>query len=238
MNSKFDPVTPATVPSTTDEIADIADVTSLPDSESDAESHPVPTEPDSTVPCNPEQEEPKTEGAGEPPLANAPPQEVLPLIKQLTKDFETKLKYDASKQELIDKLYKENMEFKEGIIKKFQRSMILAVIEKIDEAAKDIAVFENRDFSEANFRKLLASYDDIITGFQDMLSIKFDVETYHCEPLTAFDPKTQRSLKTCPTAEDDKNKLVKQTLRPGYKTVDGFILRSELVEVYVFDGKR
>ena len=116
--------------------------------------------------------------------------------------------------------------------------MIIAVIEKIDEAEKDIAVFESRDFSEENYRKLLVSYSDIAANFQDMLASRFDVECYCCEPLTDFDPKTQRSLKTCSTAEDDKHRLVKQTLRPGYKTVDGFILRPELVEVYVFDGKR
>jgi len=170
-----------------------------------------------------------------PSSAIIPPQEILLLIEQLSKDFETKLKYDASKQALIDKLYKENMEFKEGIIKKFQQSMILAVIERVDEAAKDIAVFENRDFSEENYRKLLASYNDITAGFQDMLSVRFDVECYSGESLTRFDPKTQRSLKTCPTNDANQNKLVKRTLRPGYKTAEGFILRPELVEVYVFD---
>ena len=164
--------------------------------------------------------------------------EVSVALRQLAKDFETKLKYDASKQELIDKLYKENLGFKEGIVKKFQHTMILAVVEKIDEAEKDIAVFENREFSEENYRKLLASYRDITANFQDLLSTRFDVECYDSEPLTDFDPKTQRSLKTCLTAEDDKHKRVRQTLRPGYKTEDGFILRPELVEVYIFDGKR
>jgi len=163
--------------------------------------------------------------------------DLLFAFRQLARDFETKLKYDASKKELIDKLYKENLEFKEGIVRKFQHVMILAVIEKIDEAEKDIAVFANRESSEENYRKLLDSYRDIAANFQDMLSIRFDVESYRCEPLTAFEPKIQRSLRTCPTVEGDKNKLVKQTLRPGYKTADGFILRPELVEVYVFDEK-
>jgi len=165
------------------------------------------------------------------------PSDVSVALRQLAKDFETKLKYDASKQELIDKLYKENMEFKEGIIKRFQQAMITAVIERIDDAAKDIATFENRKFSEENYRKLLASYSDITAGFQDMLSSRFNVECFSCEPLTRFDPKTQRSLKTCPTDDADKSKLVKQTLRPGYQSAEDIILRPELVEVYVFDEK-
>jgi len=190
---------------------------------------------DSTVTVQSEVGEMETPEANIPPSAVIPPQDVLPVIKQLAKDFETKLKYDASKQELIDKLYKENMEFKEGIIKKFQQAMIVAVIERIDDAAKDIAVFENREFSEENYRKLLAAYSDIAASFQDMLSVRFDVECYYGEPLIRFDPKTQRSLKTSLTADADKNKLVKQTLRPGYKTADGLVLRPELVEVYVLE---
>lgn len=166
------------------------------------------------------------------------PNDILAVLRQLAKDFETKLKYDASKQELIDKLYKENMEFKEGLVKKFQQAMIAAVIERIDDAAKDIAIFENREFSAENYLKLLASYTDITTGFQDMLSVRFDVECYSGEPLSRFDPKAQRSLRTCPTSDPNKNKLVKQTLRPGYKTADGFVLRPELVEVYVFEKKQ
>ena len=190
----------------------------------------VPEEQDSNVISKPEAAENDTASS-----TDSLSQEILQFIGQLSKDFETKLKYDASKQELIDKLYKENMEFKEGIIKKFQQAMITAVIERIDDAAKDIAIFENREYSEENYRKLLASYIDITAGFQDMLSVKFDVECYGCEPLTRFDPKTQRSLKTCPTADADKNKLVKQTLRPGYKNADGVVLRPALVEVFMFE---
>jgi len=171
-------------------------------------------------------------------LLPSTPNDIPVILRQLAKDFATKLKYDASKQELIDKLYKENMEFKEGIVKKFQHTMILAVIEKIDESSKEVALFEKREFTEENYRKLLDSYNDITAGFQNLLSAQFDVECYSSKPLTGFDPKTQRSLKTSPTDEADKNKLVKQTLRPGYKTIDGFILRPELVEVYVFDEKR
>jgi len=48
--------------------------------------------------------------AAEKSFGDVPSQEVLAALRQLAKDFETKLKYDASKQELIDKLYKENME--------------------------------------------------------------------------------------------------------------------------------
>jgi len=165
---------------------------------------------------------------------NVPRDEILLLLKQLAKDFEIKLKYDASKQQLIDKLYADNQQFKEGIVKKFRHAMILAIIEQIDDAAKQTTFFANAEFSEDNYKKLLDNYSDVAEGFQNMLLEKFDVNVYRCEADTPFDPKRQRSLKTVSTDEQAKHKCVKSSLRPGYETEDGFVLRPELVEVYVF----
>ncbi|MDR2704279.1 MAG: hypothetical protein LBC02_00730 [Planctomycetaceae bacterium] len=164
--------------------------------------------------------------------------EINVFLQQLAKDFETKLKYDAAKQTQIDKLYNENQSFKEGLLKKFRHSMIQTVIEQIDDAEKQIAYFGNALFSEENYRKLLRSYQEVATGFQDVLLEKFDVNNYRSEPDSPFDPKRQRSLKTCPVNDQSKHKLVKQSLRPGYETDDGFILRPEMVEVYVFDSQQ
>ncbi|MDR1383565.1 MAG: hypothetical protein LBJ67_06945 [Planctomycetaceae bacterium] len=167
-------------------------------------------------------------------FVNEPLKEITTLLRQLAKDFDAKLKYDASKQTLIDKLYNENQSYKEGILQKFQHAMILAVIEQIDDAAKTISHFENAEFSEENYRKLLKYYSDIAASFQDMLIERFDIHFYHSEPNTPFDPKKQRSLKTVVTNDQSKHKLVKQSLRPGCETEAGFVLRSEMVEVYVF----
>ncbi|MDR2642047.1 MAG: hypothetical protein LBC74_04560 [Planctomycetaceae bacterium] len=164
--------------------------------------------------------------------------EINVFLQQLVKDFETKLKYDATKQGQIDKLYNENQSFKEGLLKKFRHLLILTVIEQIDDVDKQITYFGNASFSEENYRKLLSSYQEVARGFQDVLLEKFDVQNYRCEPNSTFDPKRQRSLKTCPINDQSKHKLVKQSLRSGYETDDGFILRPEMVEVYVFDSKQ
>jgi molecular chaperone GrpE (heat shock protein) len=160
------------------------------------------------------------------------------LLWQLAKDFETKLKYDATKQAQIDRLYNENQSFKEGLLKKFRHSMILAVIEQIDDAAKVINHFNNTVCSEDNYRKLLDSYQEVATGFQDVLQERFDVKSYYSESDSQFDPQRQRMLKKYPVNDQSKHKLVKQSLRPGYETDDGFILRPEMVEVYVFDSQQ
>ncbi|MDR1485745.1 MAG: nucleotide exchange factor GrpE [Planctomycetaceae bacterium] len=164
--------------------------------------------------------------------------EVKSLANELIKEFTTKLKYDTTKQTQIDKLYNENITYKEGIIKKFQATIILAVIEQIDYAMKQTGHFEVAEFSETNFQKLLDSYREIAMSFQDMLFEKFDVSNYCCAKETPFDPKLQRVLKTVKTDDNSKNKLVKTSIRSGYKTGDETILRPELVEVYVYEATK
>jgi len=154
------------------------------------------------------------------------------LLRQLVKDFEVKLKYDTAKQEQIDKLYKENLEYKEGILDKFKRSLILAVIEQIDSAEKSIKFFGDKECSEENYRKLLNNFRDVVSEWQEMLLQQFDVSSYQCEPNSPVDVKRQRTLKQIPTEDATLYKHVRQTLRPGYE-LNEQVLRPEFVEVYV-----
>jgi hypothetical protein len=161
--------------------------------------------------------------------------EIKSIAEQLAKDFTLKLKYDSTKQAQIDKLYDENVKYKNDIVKKFQTTLILAVIEQIDDAIKQISFFENTEFSETTFRKLLNSYSEIAESFQNMLFEKFDISNYQCEKETPFDPKRQRALKTFKTNDSSKNKLVKNSIRHGYEFGNEIILRPEMVEVYVYE---
>ena len=159
------------------------------------------------------------------------------LLQQLAKDFDVKLKYDAAKQEQIDKLYGENQEYKQGILEKFKKSLVLAVIGQIDAAVKTISHFGNQEFSEENYRKLLGNYREIATDFQDSLAQSFDVVAFDSEENTPFDAKRQRALKTVPTEDETKHKTISKSLRQGYEmaNADGTttLLRLEMVEVYV-----
>ena len=156
-------------------------------------------------------------------------------MEKLLTEFNGKLKYDSKKQEQIDQLYKENVDFREGLVEQFKRKLALTVIEQIDDAEKQIAYFEKADHSEENFCKIFDSFKDISLGFRDMLLERFDIESWKSAPETPFDPRRQRTLRTTPTGEKEKAKTIKNSIRFGYQTADGIILRPEMVEVYVFD---
>jgi molecular chaperone GrpE (heat shock protein) len=150
-------------------------------------------------------------------------------------DFGTK--FAEKKQEQIDKLYEENQEYKHGLLDKFKKSLILAVIGQIDAAHKTISHFENQTFSEENYRKLLSNYNEIATDFQDSLAQSFDVTAFSSEENTSFDAKCQKALKTVPTEDETKHKTISKSLRQGYEIVNAdetkTLLRLEMVEVYV-----
>ncbi|MDR1925074.1 MAG: nucleotide exchange factor GrpE [Planctomycetaceae bacterium] len=158
-------------------------------------------------------------------------------VESLTKEAEFWKQLVTKKQEQIDKLYDENQEHKQGILEKFKKSLVLAVIGQIDSAFKTISHFGNQEFSEENYCKLLENYSEIATDFQDSLAQSFDVAAFNSEKDTPFDAKRQRALKTAPTEEETKHKTISKSLSHGYEIVnaDGTktLLRLEMVEVYV-----
>jgi len=54
-------------------------------------------------------------------------------LNKLLDDFDHKLKYDAQKNSQVNKLYAENKEYRDNIIDKFKKKIILDVIEQIDD---------------------------------------------------------------------------------------------------------
>ena len=155
---------------------------------------------------------------------------------QLSKDFSAKLKYDATKQEQIDKLYRDNQGLQESMIEKLKSQVLLAVIEQIDDAEKQISHFDKQDETERNYAKLLSCFRDVTVSFQDMLLERFDVSPFQSEPGTAFEPKRQRALKTTDTADESQNRTIAASLRPGYEKSDGtLVLRPEMVEVFRYN---
>ena len=182
------------------------------------------------------------EGDGDQTANLKPLLEKLEQIKNaqtaLAKDFSTKIKYDATKQSQIDKLYQENQRYRDDVIEKFKLQLILAVVEQMDDADKQITHFTRQEETEKNYAKLLRGFCDVTAGFQDMLLERFDVSTFQCEPGTPFDPKRQRALRTSDTSDASQNKTVAATLRPGYEKNDGksvTIVRPEMVEVWRYN---
>ena len=157
-------------------------------------------------------------------------------MESLRAEFSAKLKYDAKKQEQIDQLYQENREYRDDVMEKCKKNLVLAVIEQIDDAEKQIAHFQKAEFSEVNYTKLLRSFSDMALSFRDMLLERFDVESWQSQPGTPFDPSRQRSLRTTPTTDPALAKTLCASIRFGYRKENGQVIRPEMTDVYVYDA--
>ncbi|MBQ7177758.1 MAG: nucleotide exchange factor GrpE [Victivallales bacterium] len=170
-------------------------------------------------------------------------QQILTAFKGLQESFDGKLRYDAKKQEIIDRQYQELSQFKAGLVEKVTLQIINDLIGEIDSAQKLVHFYENAEFNESNFKKLQKVLRDIPASLCDVLE-KYGVTSYSSTVGTPFNPKRQRALKTTETGDASKDKTVRELLRLGFEQEleakddqppKMKVLRSEMVDVFVFN---
>ncbi|MFZ7124668.1 MAG: nucleotide exchange factor GrpE [Desulfobacterales bacterium] len=175
------------------------------------------------------------------PEAAAGPDDILTSIENrleaveacldgLSQDFEGKLKYDAHKEMIIDRLHGELQDYKQDLLKKLVLSFILDVIKLADDIRKWIAHFKALEPSQRDPVKLFRYLEAIPSDLEDIFYWQ-GVKPYSTSD-GAFDPIRQRALKKVPTDDPHLDKTVSHSLRPGYEW-DGKVIRQEMVAVYV-----
>ena len=153
-------------------------------------------------------------------------------MMELRKSFDGKLKYDAKKDDIIDRQHKELEGFKSGVADKLANQIVMDLIFEIDSTEKLLAHYQDAEFSEENYKKMLKIFKNFSLSLCDILE-KHGVQSYRSEAGGSFDPKRQRALKQTETGDDTLAKTVKAILRPGFERLTG-VVRPEMVDVYVF----
>lgn len=150
----------------------------------------------------------------------------------LEEEFAGKLKYDAHKDKIIDKLHQELQEYKEDIVKKHILSVVLDVVKVADDIRKWLAYFRSLDVSQRDPVKLFRYLEAIPSDLEDIFYWQ------GVKPFTSgdgtFNPARQRALKKIPTDDPAKDKAIAKSLRPGYEWEDK-VIRQEMVAVYVYE---
>jgi len=156
-------------------------------------------------------------------------------LLELRKDFSGKLKYDAHKDEIIDKLHQELQEYKQDIVKKHILSIVLDVVKVADDIRKWITYFRSLDVSQRDPVKLFRYLEAIPSDLEDIFYWQ-GVKPYSNKDGD-FDPARQRAIKKITTDDISKDKTVAKTLRPGYEW-EGKVIRQEMVAVYVYKDEK
>jgi molecular chaperone GrpE (heat shock protein) len=153
----------------------------------------------------------------------------------LQREFEGKLKYDAHKDEIIDKLHNELQEYKQDILKKHILSIVMDVVKVADDIRKWLTYFRSLEVSQRDPRKLFRYLEAIPSDLEDIFY------WHGVRPFSTaegiFDPTRQRAIKKVPSMDASQDKLIAESIRPGYEW-DGKVIRQEMVAVYVYQEEQ
>ncbi len=149
----------------------------------------------------------------------------------LSQEFQEKLKNDSVKEKIIDDLHNELQEYKKDIFKKQFRSMILDLINIIDDLRKLSEHHRKKEALEGDFEKLLGQLDLIPSDLEDIFK-NHGITPFTCSGDN-FDPKRQKVLKKVETMDKASDKTIAKSLRPGYQW-DGWVIRPEMVEACIY----
>lgn len=154
---------------------------------------------------------------------------------KLSEDFNAKLRYDASKKEIIDKQFQELDAYHREAHEKLSKAIVMDLISEIDGAERSAEHYESLTPTQENYAKLkkliMAHADDL----RDVLENN-EIESYRTAPGDPFDHKRHSVLKTIPTDDPTLVKTIQASLRSGYVKGDK-VIRPEKVAVYVINAQ-
>lgn len=150
-------------------------------------------------------------------------------LSALQNGFESKIKYDASKERVIDSLHEELQAHREGLHLKIMRPVFFDLMEMHDDVTnllKHNQPVDGEAEMTTRLRRNLASFQETIESVLE----KQGVIVYN-EPGEKFAPQRQRALRAEPTDDPNKDQTICERIRKGFE-YENKILRPETVVLY------
>ena len=152
-------------------------------------------------------------------------------VARILQAFEEKLKYDASKQQAVDRLYSELQGHRAGLVEKAARPFIFGMIRHHAEIGKLLAGLRDApedQLSPVKFGRLLESLQEDV---EEVLA-ENGVAAYRAEVSQRFDPVRQTVVgEAVPTTDEARSGTVAACLGPGFEH-EGRILVKARVSAY------
>lgn len=150
-------------------------------------------------------------------------------MSQLRQDFDTKVKYDDSKERLITNLHKELQFYRDGLHFRVLKPMFLDLISLYNDMDKLIdSLYQEASSPDTQQLRHLASFQ----GTVEEILHRNGVDLFRCEQET-FVPSKQRALRTHVTPHPEEDKCIAKRVRPGFE-YEGKLLQPEFVEIYKY----
>lgn len=155
---------------------------------------------------------------------------LLTEMQSLRQDFDTKVKYDESKERLIDTLHRELQAYREGLHFKILRPLLLDLITMYDDLGKVVDDMQATN-PDSSFQQIIQNFALFQQAIEEMLQ-RNGVDAFCVEDST-FVASRQRVLKVFTTTDPTQDKQITRRVRKGF-LYENRVLRPEVVEIYKY----
>ena len=155
-------------------------------------------------------------------------------VDRILQAFDEKLRYDESKQRVIDRQHDELMGHRANLVAQAARPFILGMIRHHGEIGKLLAAVGEQAVAELPSTKVCELLESLQEDVEDVLG-EHGVDAYRAEVSEPFDPVRQTAIgKAVPTTDVARSGTVAACLGPGFEH-DGRILVKARVAAYRFE---
>lgn len=154
-------------------------------------------------------------------------------LATLQQTFDDKIAEDTHKNGLFDNMHRELIRYQNGALDKIVDTIALDIIQLVDTTKGHVRVYEKKEPTEENYKKLLRIVKGIAEDLEDIL-YRQNIESYRV-PGHEVDTRRQKIIQTMPTDDKSKDNLVAVRAADGYEKGDK-VLRPERIKIYKYEA--
>ena len=151
----------------------------------------------------------------------------------LQQSFDDKIAEDAHKNGLFDNMHRELVRYQNGALDKIVDTIALDIIQLVDTTKGHVRVYEKKEATEENYKKLLRIVKGIAEDLEDIL-YRQNIESYRV-PGHEVDVRRQKIIQTVPTDDKSKDNLIAVRAADGYEKGDK-VLRPERIKIFKYEA--
>ena len=154
-------------------------------------------------------------------------------LTTLQQSFDDKIAEDTHKNGLFDNMHHELVRYQNGALDKIVDTIALDIIQLVDTTKGHVRVYEKKEPTEENYKKLIRIVKGIAEDLEDIL-YRQNIESYRV-PGHEVDTRRQKIIQTMPTDDKSKDNLVAVRAADGYEKGDK-VLRPERIKIFKYEA--
>lgn len=154
-------------------------------------------------------------------------------LATLQQTFDDKIAEDTHKNGLFDNMHRELVRYQNGALDKIVDTIALDIIQLVDTTKGHVRVYNKKEPTEENYKKLLRIVKGIAEDLEDIL-YRQNIESYRV-PGHEVDTRRQKIIQTVPTDDKSKDNLIAVRVADGYEKGDK-VLRPERIKIFKYEA--